>query len=160
MRDRNDFQLPWSGGCHCERVRYRVSEAPSFVFACHCTDCQRLAASAFSLGLLMPADGLDIGRDGLAEYAKTADSGVISRQYYCADCSTWLYTAKDNTPDTVILRPASLDDHAWVRPIAELFTASALPWALLSTAFSLSGNVEAPERLIEAFAASDIRPGS
>lgn len=160
MTSRESFSLPWSGQCHCGRISYRVVEAPKFVFACHCTDCQQLSASAYAIGMLLPAEALELSGERPAEYAKTADSGVISRQYHCGRCATWLYTAKDNTPDTVILRPSSLHERNWVRPVAQIFTASARPWALLSTAFSLPGNVEAPERLIEAFAASDIRPAS
>ncbi len=159
MEPADAFGLPWAGGCHCGLARYRVDEAPKFIFACHCTDCQQLSASAFAIGMLLPAKGVVWADCDLAEYAKTADSGVISRQYSCRACGTWLYTAKDNTPDTLILRPSSLDACDWVRPIAEIFTASARPWARLSTAFLLPGNVEAPERLIAAFAESDIRPG-
>ena len=160
MQARDLYDLPWSGRCHCGHIGYEVTGAPKFVFACHCTDCQQLSASAYAIGMLLDSEALVIDEGKLSEYAKTADSGVISRQYSCGRCSTWLYTAKDNTPETVILRPSSLDDRAWVRPVAQIFTDSARPWALLATAFSLPGNVEAPERLIEAFAASDIRPST
>ena len=39
------------GGCRCGRVRYQIDDEPKFSFACHCTDCQQLSASAFSLAL-------------------------------------------------------------------------------------------------------------
>jgi hypothetical protein len=45
------------GGCFCGTVRYRITADPLFGFACHCTDCQQLTASAFSLGLAVPAGG-------------------------------------------------------------------------------------------------------
>ncbi len=57
-------ELPLSGGCICEAVRYEVSTMPLLVFACHCTgqhpfgarrpirtapECQRWTGSAFEL---------------------------------------------------------------------------------------------------------------
>ena len=44
------MKLPQTGGCHCGKIRYEISEAPQLVYTCHCTDCQRLTSSAFSMG--------------------------------------------------------------------------------------------------------------
>jgi len=52
-----DFPLPLEGGCFCGQIRYRVTAAPRFAMACHCTDCQQMSASAFSLGLVVPREG-------------------------------------------------------------------------------------------------------
>ena len=46
------MKLPQTGGCQCGKIRYQVTEAPQSVYTCHCTDCQRLTGSAFSLGLV------------------------------------------------------------------------------------------------------------
>jgi len=56
------------------------------------------------------------------------------------------------------VRPSSLDDAAWVRPIVEIFTRSALPWARLATAFSYETEFTDPSPIVAAFEASDIRP--
>lgn len=40
-----DWQLPWTGGCRCGRVRIRITAPPMLTTACHCTDCQRMSAS-------------------------------------------------------------------------------------------------------------------
>ena len=37
----------------------------------------------------------------------------------------------ENAPGVVIIRPTTLDNHAWFRPVAQIFTRSALPWALM-----------------------------
>jgi len=31
--------LPYTGRCLCDATRYRVTEEPLTLFACHCTDC-------------------------------------------------------------------------------------------------------------------------
>ena len=48
----DDWALPLEGGCLCGATRFRVSTPPLIVNACHCRDCQKLTASAFSLTIL------------------------------------------------------------------------------------------------------------
>ncbi len=47
------MQLPQTGGCQCGKLRYEITEAPRLVYTCHCTDCQRMTSSAFSMGLVI-----------------------------------------------------------------------------------------------------------
>src|SRR5215470_3774854 len=51
------MQLPQTGGCQCGKIRYEITEAPQLVYTCHCTDCQRLTSSAFSIGIVVPEAG-------------------------------------------------------------------------------------------------------
>ena len=39
------MQLPLTG----RKIRYEIAQEPSLVYACHCTDCQHITSSAFSL---------------------------------------------------------------------------------------------------------------
>jgi hypothetical protein len=50
------MKLPLGGGCMCGAVKYEILEAPLRVYACHCTDCQRVTGSAFSLGVVVSDD--------------------------------------------------------------------------------------------------------
>ncbi|WP_242138150.1 GFA family protein [Sphingomonas sp. TREG-RG-20F-R18-01] len=155
-----DFALPLDGGCFCGAVRYRIDQAPLFTMACHCTDCQQMTASAFSLGLAVPGDGFRLTTDVAPRpLEKTADSAAISTRYVCPACAGWTHTTTTGSPDTVVVRPSSLDDSRWVRPIAEIFTRSAHPWARLATAFSYETEFEDPSPIVESFKTSDIRPG-
>ena len=43
------------GQCRCGQVRFTVAGAPLVTMACHCTGCQRMTGSAFSLSSLYPA---------------------------------------------------------------------------------------------------------
>jgi hypothetical protein len=47
------MKLPQTGGCQCGAIRYEVTEAPQLVYTCHCTECQRLTGSAFSMALVV-----------------------------------------------------------------------------------------------------------
>ena len=146
------------GGCRCGAVRYRISGAPKFGFACHCTDCQQLSASAFSLGLALAEDDLKITAGDVHEWSKQGSSGKPSHQYSCATCNTWICTRPESEAGSVIVRPTTLDEHGWFRPVAQLYVRSALPWANLATLMSFETQFEDPAPLVEAYRAAGIVP--
>jgi hypothetical protein len=47
------MKLPQTGGCQCGAIRYEISVTPQLVYTCHCTDCQGMISSAFSMGLVI-----------------------------------------------------------------------------------------------------------
>ena len=153
------FPLPLGGGCRCGRIRYRVTAEPRFLFACHCTDCQQMTASAFSLGMAVPAEGF-VPEGELHCWEKRADSGGWSRAYRCPDCAVWTHTLTEKAPAFAIVRPITLDDHGWVRPVAQIFTRSALPWALMPVQFTYETEFKDTTPLEQAFALGGIRPGA
>lgn len=48
------MQLPLTGSCQCGNIRYEITQTPQLVYTCHCTDCQRVTSSTFSLGIALP----------------------------------------------------------------------------------------------------------
>jgi hypothetical protein len=58
----SDWKLPRDGGCLCGAVRFRISAPPLLKMACHCTGCQKLSASAYSLTIAIPTAGFEITR--------------------------------------------------------------------------------------------------
>ena len=145
--------LPLAGACRCRAIRYEVTETPLFSFACHCTDCQQLTSGAFSLGLAVPATGFVLGGTP-HEWQKIADSGGWSRQFTCPVCTGWTHTMTENAPGAVIIRPTTLDSHAWFRPIAQIFTRSALPWALMPLPHTYNEEFKETDSLKKSFAAA------
>jgi hypothetical protein len=130
------------GGCRCGRIRYEIKEKPWFGFACHCTDCQQLSASAFSLGLAVPESGFRLVEGAPQRWTKFGSSGKPSHQFSCPNCSGWTHTKPEVLTSGLVLRPMTLDDHHGFRPVAEIFTRSALPWGRLSTPFSFETDFE------------------
>jgi hypothetical protein len=118
--------LPLEGGCRCGRVRFRVNAAPVMTMACHCTGCQRMTGSAFSLSALVPSDG----------FAVTQGEPVLgglhgaARHYGCAFCLSWLFTRPEGLDAFVNVRATMLDDAAWFVPFMETQTQEKLPWAV------------------------------
>jgi hypothetical protein len=123
-------ELP--GGCACGAIRYRVTEKPLIVHACHCRDCQRLTGSAFVINLWIERDFVETDYSLPRFYRLTAGSGQPHDVYYCERCGTRLWSKFEAVPgDTIMLRAGTLDDPAAVMPDVHIFTRSKLPWVQL-----------------------------
>lgn len=117
--------LPQNGGCRCGRVRLRISKAPLLAMACHCTGCQKMSSSAYSLSAAIPAEGFEV------TYGEPVIGGLhgASRHYFCSHCMTWMFTRPEGMDWFVNLRPTMLDDPRWFAPFIETWTREKLAFA-------------------------------
>ena len=122
----NAWNLPWTGGCRCGQVRLRITTPPLLTMACHCTGCQRMTASAFSLSAAIASDG----------FAITKGEPVIgglhgaTRHYFCPHCLSWLFTLPERVDEFVNIRTTLLDNVPGLEPFIETCTREKLPWAV------------------------------
>lgn len=119
-------QLPFSGQCRCGKVRIEVSAAPIMTAACHCTGCQTMSSSAFSLTAMIPSSGFKVTE------GKPVIGGLHGPQqhhYFCAYCMTWMFTRIEGVDAFVNVRPSLFDDHSWFVPFVETMTKEKLFWA-------------------------------
>lgn len=129
------MKLPLSGGCLCGALRYEIGEAPLVTYTCHCTDCQRLTSSAFSMAITVRDSSfrLTAGQPRLVQ--KTADSGRVVSRWLCPDCACWVVSNPQPEGSTGELirrvRAGTLDDRSWLRPTAHFWTRSKQPWVAL-----------------------------
>jgi hypothetical protein len=141
-----DWKLPWRGGCRCGQTTIEVSKPPLMASACHCTGCQKMTSSAFSLTLSLPADG----------FAVTSGEPVIgglhggTRHYFCSHCLSWMFTRPEGYDFFVNLRASVLDDHSWFEPYIEVWVNEKLPWTSTPAAhrYATQPEVTAYEGLI------------
>jgi hypothetical protein len=151
-----EWALPWDGGCRCGATRFRVTKPPLLAAACHCTGCQRMSASAFSLTLSVPADGFELVTGETVR-------GGLSRDmhHFCPSCLSWVFTKPTGLDWLVNVRATMLDDHGWFEPFIETFTAEKLPWASTPARHSYERLPDLPEfePLIRAYQAEGKRPG-
>jgi hypothetical protein len=119
---------PYYGGCQCASVRYVVRAEPETMYICHCQDCQKQSASAFAMSLTVATSSLEITSGQLKEWSRPADSGADVFCRFCADCGTRILHGKDTRPEYVNIKPGTLDDTSWLRPVAQIWTSRAQPW--------------------------------
>jgi hypothetical protein len=151
-----DWKLPWDGGCRCGATRLRVTKPPLVTMACHCTGCQSMTGSAFSLSVALPSDGFEV----------TSGEPVLGglrrehRHYFCPSCLTWMFTRPGGVEWLVNLRSTMLDDHHWVDAFIETWTSERLPWATTPArqSFETVPDESLFEPLMAAYAAEGARP--
>ncbi len=131
----SEWKLPWEGGCRCGALRYRISEPPVLGTACHCTGCQRMTSSAFSIALTLPGTGFEIiaGEPVLGGLKKPE-----IRHHHCPSCLSWVFTRADVHELAHHVRATTLDDPSWFVPLLEVWTSEKLPWAVTGAKHSHS----------------------
>jgi hypothetical protein len=121
----NSTTLALEGGCRCGQIRIKVSSPPFLTMACHCTGCQRMTGSAFSLSAAISSDGFAVTR---GEPVIGGLHGSI-RHYFCPHCMSWMFTRPEGI-DFVNLRATMLDDASGFVPFVETYTSEKLAWAV------------------------------
>ncbi len=113
------------GGCRCGKVRFEVSGEPLLTMACHCTGCQHMTASAFSL-----SEGYSSGAFRVTE-GEPVIGGIHgpTRHYHCGYCKSWLFTEPEAVADFVNVRSTMFDQPRTEPPFVETYHGEALPWA-------------------------------
>lgn len=149
------WKLPWEGHCRCGRVSLRISAPPIMTMACHCTGCQRMTASAFSLTVMVPAQGFEVEGDVVVGGLHGA-----SKHMFCSHCLTWMFTRPEGMDELVNVRATMLDDRSWFEPFIETFTSEKLPWASTPArhSFATFPEMSQYEGLMGDFAARGPRP--
>jgi hypothetical protein len=121
----SDQDLSVEGSCRCGQVRLRISAPPMLTMACHCTGCQKMSSSAFSLSSAIPSEGFAIIQ------GEPVIGGLhgASEHYFCPHCLTWMFTRPEGVDFFVNVRPTMLDNSLEFRPFVETYTSEKLPWA-------------------------------
>ena len=117
--------LPMEGACRCGRVKIRISAPPMLSMACHCTGCQRMSGSAYSLSAAIPTAGFAVTEGEPVVAGATPEAG----HHFCPDCMTWMFTRPQGIDFFVNVRPTMLEETSWYSPFIETFTSEKLAWA-------------------------------
>lgn len=120
-----------AGGCNCGAIRYRVTRPFLTAYICHCHLCQKRTGSAFSFSVVLPADGLELVAGQPLRTERLLADGSRNISWICSACYSRIYTQREVGP-TINLRAGTLDDTSQLRPVAQFWTVSAQPWALIT----------------------------
>jgi hypothetical protein len=153
-------RLPLTGGCCCGAVRYEIRAAPTAVYRCHCTDCQRQSGSAYAMSMFVARDSVVVTAGTPRAWRRRADSGRYMLCFFCPECGTRLYNEPEARPELTVIKPGTLDDTHWLNPVGDIWTRSRQPWVEVpegSVTFPGQGE---PGRLAEAWRAAQGKLGN
>jgi len=106
----------YEGGCHCRRVRVRVSTEATAVLDCNCSICRMKGF----LHLIVPAERFTLlaGEDALATY--TFNTG-IAKHHFCKTCGIAPFYRPRSHPDDYDVNARCLDGDAMKDFVVEPF---------------------------------------
>ena len=117
------------GSCHCGAIVYEAELKPENVGLCHCTDCQKLSASAFrTIGVVEPG-AFKLVKGEPKVYIKTGESGNKREQAFCPNCGSGLYaTSPGAGPKAHNLRMGTVNQRDQFSPQFQAWCRSAASW--------------------------------
>ena len=62
------------------------------------------------------------------EFTRTADSGNEVTGVFCPECGVRIYHALKAVPDVLSIKPGTLDDTSWLRPVQFIWMKSTQGW--------------------------------
>mgnify|MGYP003631795472 FL=1 len=125
----DNIKYPIKGSCQCGQVTYKLHEAPKMVMACHCTECQKLSTSPFSITALIESSAIEFSGE-LKEWSRAADSGNKSNAKFCPNCGNRIYHFNPDDLSTVKLKlkPVNITDDGVFEPTAHIWVCEKLSW--------------------------------
>ena len=124
------LKTPLKGSCQCGGISWTVSADPLFTYACHCRSCQKRTGSAFSLGLVVATDSLDV-QGALTQWSRVSAEGNTNTRYSCADCGNIIYGIGNTSPELAKVQAGTLEDTRSVEPEVHLWITHKQPWVNL-----------------------------
>lgn len=114
---------PYTGGCQCGAVRYRITGELLSPSICHCRMCQKAFGSFFAPLVGAEPGSLEWTRGKPAIF----QSSTIAERGFCPSCGTPL-TYQPVGRDYVSVSIGSLDEPARVKPGEQCSIESRMPW--------------------------------
>jgi len=142
---------PYTGGCLCGAVRWRLDQRPLAVNACHCMDCKKSTGATNVLMLLAKSE--DFSSTGETQtYRKKADSGRELDIHRCAKCGTRMFHRNMASQALVFITAGTLDDPSWAIPTSHIWVEKISPGvAIRDDAVQVVGQPTDRQILMDAF---------
>ncbi len=99
------------------------------VLACHCTECQKLSTSPFSVTAIVNSSAIEFVGE-LKEWSRVADSGNKNTAKFCYACGNRIYHFNPDDSETIKLKlkPVNLVNPEIFEPVAHVWVCEKLSW--------------------------------
>lgn len=123
-----------TGSCLCGAIRFAVDAPVKELRACHCRNCQKASGAGGSVNAVVPSAAFRITQGTPKRYSARADSGRLLHRYFCGDCGSPVYSQRETTPETVVVRAGLFDNAGAMKIVANIWTGSARDWSHIDAA--------------------------
>ena len=122
------MSAPYSGGCQCGQVRYEIQAEPLTLYVCQCKECQKQSSSAFGMSMPAPRNAVFLIKGQPKQWKRISDNGREVTCSFCDNCGTRLFHNPSRNDKITNIKPGTLDDTSWLKPVGNLWTSSAQQW--------------------------------
>lgn len=119
------------GGCNCGAVRFRLTEPPLTVLACHCENCRRQSGSAYSVNLAVKAKAVEVEGPFSTFEDRSTESGHPVNRDFCGACGSPFRSRPSSGPPIVAIKAGTLDDPSFFPPAMHIWTSTKLDWVAI-----------------------------
>ena len=123
------MKFPIKASCQCGQVTYALHKAPKVVLACHCTECQKLSTSPFSITAVVDKDTIEFFGE-MSEWSRLSDSGNRNHAKFCPGCGNRIYhfNPEDLSTIKLKLKPIDLENSEIFEPTMHVWVKEKLNW--------------------------------
>ena len=114
---------------HCcyGSLRAEASGEPTFVGACHCTECQRRTGSPFGVSTYFLKE--QVHTDGPSKvYVRSSDAGRKIEIHFCPDFGTSVFWHAEWAPALIGIAFGAFADPSMPRPTVSVWETTRDPW--------------------------------
>jgi hypothetical protein len=112
------------GGCLCSAIRFRISGEPAFSCICHCATCRRASAAPSVAWLTFDRSQVEFVSGTPRIYRSS--QGVVRQ--FCGTCGSQLTYETIDSPTTIDITTASLDNPNLFPPTLEVWLEHRVVW--------------------------------
>jgi hypothetical protein len=124
---------PYTGGCACGAIRYKISAEPVVMNDCQCRQCQRESGTGHLSHLIFPRSAVSVQGEA-THWDLVGDNGTVKTRGFCPTCGSPVYMAFRDIPDVFVVRAGSLDDPSRYKPEKVIWSAAGYAWDHLDPA--------------------------
>jgi hypothetical protein len=122
---------PLTGGCQCGGVRYEIRAAPVSLYVCHCRECQKQAASAFGISVIVRGEDFQLTQGEVRTWTRPTTRGGSLACFFCPTCGSRLWHATVGADATISVKGGSLDHPPDLRSAFHIWTKRKLPGVII-----------------------------
>lgn len=123
---------PYTGGCQCGQICYEIQSEPFTLYVCPCQECQKQSSSALGMSMPVPRGAVVIVQGQPKQWKRIPESGREVSCLFCRECGTGLFHNPARNSKITNIKPGTLDDTSWLRPVGNLWTRSSQKWVTLN----------------------------
>jgi len=116
-----------SGGCLCEKVRYKITSSPISQGVCYCRQCQKIGGAYGSPLMVLHKQTFECSQEALSFCKTKSDRGSTVTRNFCRECGSHIFAQISDMPALITIRVATLDENHLFAPEYLVWTRSAGP---------------------------------